>query len=156
MEHEIEILDEAIQKTGNILFKSKRENIRKQMLNLLNKRAVRAQIRSRAKYIEGEKSTSYFLRLETQRQTNNKITMFKKAGECITDSGGIIKECSEFYKNLYVTKNPNMKKINDYMSTCKLSNHLTEDQKDLCDKPISLKECTQVVEKCMKTNKSQV
>ena len=29
MEHEIEIVDEAIQKTGNILFKSKRENIRK-------------------------------------------------------------------------------------------------------------------------------
>ena len=47
-----------------------------------------------------------------------------------------------------------MKKINDYMSTCKLSNHLTEDQKDLCDKPISLKECTNVVEKCMKPNKS--
>ena len=77
MEHEIEILDEAIQKTGNILFKSKRENKIKQMLNLLNKRAVRAQIRSRAKYIEGEKSTSYFLRLEKQRQTNNKITMLK-------------------------------------------------------------------------------
>ena len=125
------------------------------MLNLLNKRAVGAQIRSRAKYIEeGEKSTSYFLRLEKQRQTNNKIMMLKIAGKCITDSGGILKECSEFYKKLYTTTNPNMKKINDYLSTCKLANHLTEDQKDLCDKPISLKECTHVVEKCMKPNKS--
>ena len=76
MEHEIEILDEAIQKTGNILFKSKRENIRKQMLNLLNKRAVGAQIRLRANYIDkGEKSTSYFLRLEKQKQTIKSLGM---------------------------------------------------------------------------------
>ena len=80
--------------------------------------------------------------------------MLKIAGKCIKDNGGILKECSEFYKNLYTTTNPNMKKINDYMSTCKLSNHLTEDQKDLCDKPISLKECMHVVENCMKPNKS--
>ena len=40
----------------------------------MSEKATGAQIRAQATYVEeGEKSTSYFLRLEKHRQLNNKI-----------------------------------------------------------------------------------
>ena len=129
--------------------------LKKDLFNILNKQAIGAQIRSRARYVEeGEKSTQHFLGLEKYRQSNNKITKLKSNGKTITNSNDILFECCDFYKKLYKSTNPNEHEIDKFIRACKLENYLSSDDKTHCDEEISLQECTHVVEKCLKKNKS--
>ena len=75
-------------------------------------KAVGAQIRLRAKYIEeGEKSTQYFLSLEKRRQTNNTIKKLINTENVYSTNKEILKYSTSFYKELYKTNNPNQKDI---------------------------------------------
>ena len=113
------------------------------------------QIRARAKYVEdGEKSTSYFLRLEKHRQSNNKITEILINDRIIDDGGEILNQCKKFYETLYSSTEPNLKHISNYLKHCSVNNVLTAEQKTLCDEPITLEECTTAINKHMKPNKS--
>ena len=76
-------------------------------------KAIGAQIRARAQYVEeGEKSTSYFLKLEKHRQMNNKISKLISEDRVIEDVDRILNECRAFYKELYTTAKPNRTNTN--------------------------------------------
>lgn len=85
------------------------DNDKQELQNLLNKldeiylcKAKGAFIRSRAKWIEdGERSTSYFCRLEKRRQEKLSIKALSLQGQVITDQASITKEVVSFYSNLY-------------------------------------------------------
>ena len=78
----------------------------------------RAQIRSRAKWIEdGEKSSAYFLRLEASRQTFNTISSLKNtAGKVVDDDKEILKVAEDFYTSLFKSKSCASENIQDYIS----------------------------------------
>ncbi len=113
-----------------------------------------AQIRSRAKWIEeGEKSSSYFLSLEKQRQNNNVISRLKTdKGDTISNDNEILGEITFFYKSLYTSTNVNEEEIRSYLEKCKVTG-LSDNDKQLCDQAIDIKEIQHAIEH-LKVNKS--
>ena len=110
---------------------------------------------ARATYVqEGEKSTSYFLRLEKHRQSNNKITELLINDRIIDNDGEMLDQCKMFYETLYCSTKLSLNYIGNYLKHCNVNNVLTADQKTLCDEPVTLKECTTAINKYMKSNKS--
>ena len=91
--------------------------------------------------------------MEKHRQVNNKITKLKANGKTITNSKDILVECSDFYKKLYTSTQPNEQYIDNFINACKIDNYLSDDDKANCDEDITLLECTHVEEKCLKKNK---
>ena len=57
-----------------------------------------AQIRSRVRWIEGEKNTKYFLNLEKQRGSNNTISSLKINQQSTDDPSEILQEIRRFKK----------------------------------------------------------
>ena len=107
IEKQIEILDKSLLKNNSSTFVIKKR-AKKKLSNILLEKAVGAQIRSRAKYIEeGEKSTQYFLSLEKRRQTNNTIKKIINSENVYSTNKEIMKYSTSFYKELYKTYNPN-------------------------------------------------
>ena len=96
-------------------------------------------IRSKIKWVEeGEKSTKFFFNLEKSRQSSNVIRQIKdKNGNLQTEDNEILKAASDFYKNLFTTKNIDQAKINEYLNNTNFRNKLTERQKNECDKEIT-------------------
>ena len=73
--NDISFLNSALEQKNSDLPKSKREQLKKELVNALSMKAIDAQIHAQAQYVEeGEKFTSYFLKLEQHRQMNNKIS----------------------------------------------------------------------------------
>ena len=121
---------------------------------LLLEKAIGAQIRSRAEWIEtGEKSTKYFLNLETHRQHNNVIgTLKDKSNKVLHKDEEILNECKTFYKHLYQSNQPNTQEINEYL--CNIEpRELTEQEKEICEGMITSLECKEAL-KDMKKGKS--
>ena len=87
--------------------KISRETLKSKYDVLLRERASGAQMRSWAKWLEqGERSTSYFLKLENARQSNNSITSLRsESGEIFNSNAKIMKEATHFYTELYTFKN---------------------------------------------------
>ncbi len=82
--------------------KSKLVSLQLELHNLYIKKAKGEYIRSRAKWIEeGEKSTSYFCRLEKRRQSSNSILSLMINGVECTDLTLISKNIYQFYSDLY-------------------------------------------------------
>ena len=55
----------------------------------------------------GERSTTYFLRLEKSRQITNTISCLKSNTNKIYDTDkGILDQCTSFYDSLYSSRNP--------------------------------------------------
>ena len=155
IEHEIQALDMAIGKSKSLIFQNKREQLKHRWCNLICKSAQGAQIRAQAKYVEqGEKSTNYFLSLEKQRQICNRISKIKTQNTETTDPNCILQECVSFYRSLYKSTHPDEENLNTYLKSCILPKSLDKEQKEFCDEPISLQECSHVVFKSMKSNKS--
>ena len=155
IEHEIQALDMAIGKNRSLIFQNKREELKHCWCNLICKSAEGAQIQAQAKYVEqGEKSTNYFLSLEKQRQICNRIAKIKTQNTETTDPNCILQECVSFYRSLYTSTHPDEENLNTYLKSCILPKSLDKEQKEFCDEPISLQECSHVVFKCMKSNKS--
>ena len=76
--------------------------IKLQLDNLERERARGVIIRSKAQWVEdGEKNTSYFLRLEKHNYCNKLITKLKVDENLITDPTQILDEGQNFYQNLY-------------------------------------------------------
>ena len=100
---------------------------------------------SRAQRAEnGEKNTKYFLNLE-KRNNDKKFICELKCGKGFikTDQKEISAELVDYYKQLYSGSNCTKSQLNDleeYVIKAKLSK-LTENQKLICDAPITLKEC---------------
>ncbi len=112
-------------------------------------------IRSKIKWIEeGEKSTKFFFNLEKSRQSNNVIRQIKdKNGRLQTDDNEILKVTSEFYENLFTTRNIDQDKINEYLQATDFRNKLTEKQKNECDEEIVENELEKVIDHRPRQNK---
>ena len=115
-------------------------------------------LRSKAKWIEdGEKNTKYFLNLEKRNYNNTCIkTLINNDKKEITDTQEIIKEQKNFYQNLYTSKIPldNIyKEKSDIFTLNKDLPKVSEDNKEICDLPIALEECSKALQQ-LPNNKS--
>ena len=101
-------------------------------------------IRSRARWFEkGEKSNSYFLRLENQNNSSSCIRKLKLDDEKVTaDPVEILGEIKSFYSNLYQSHGSNHESD---ISARFLENpslpKLDEDKKELCEGRLTYNEC---------------
>lgn len=135
------------------------ENQRKKRVKELDsyylKEAQGAQIRSRAKWVEeGEKSSSYFFRLELARQESNVISCLRSPeGITETDDTRILELASEFYENLFKTKSPNVGNIDKYLNNINRIKTLQDEESNKCEGLISMNEAEKA-SKSMKLNKS--
>ena len=79
-----------------------------QLESLERERARGIMLRSRAQWVEeGEKNTSYFLRLEKHNYCNKLITKLNVDGKEITGPSEILKAGQNFYATLYKESNIN-------------------------------------------------
>ena len=156
LENKLDELDKQIaENSKNLIQINNERKIYKESLdNLYAEKAIGAQVRSRAKWIEqGEKSTSYFLNLEKKRQTCNHIQSLKYKDKQAHDNEGILDICNEFYSDLYASKRIPDRDIDEYLNKTKTNKMLSEEEKEICEGKITLDECDNVI-KTMKSNKS--
>ena len=127
----------------------------KQQLDLLyTNKAIGAQVRSRAKWIEeGETNSAYFLNLEKSRQAFNNIQSLKYKEKTSQNDTGILEICKDFYNNLYTSRDIPETLIKKYMSKISIPRKLTKEQIDICEGEIKASECNNVV-RDLKKNKS--
>ena len=154
LESTIHELDKKIQSNIEHEALITERNYAKDKLDILYEdKAIGAQIRSKVKYIEeGERSTSYFIGIEKQRQSNNRIKALTKDNITYTDDNGILEIAKDFYFDLFTSKNPSQEGINEYLRDIDI-HKLSDEKQKICDGVISLKECEIAVSK-MKLNKS--
>ncbi len=112
-------------------------------------------LRSKIQWVnEGERCTKYFFNLEKKRQTGNVINQLEDAnGNIKTIDSDILKITSDFYLELYASKNITQNEIENYLNDTNITNVLTESQKSDCDKEISESEVGETIKK-LKMNKS--
>ncbi len=105
-------------------------------------------IRSKCKWVhEGERSTKFFFNLEKTLQGNNIIKEIKdKDGNLQKTDNAILKECALFYENLFSSKNVSQADIDSYLNTINIPNVLNNNQKAMCDNPITEKEIKKVID----------
>ena len=132
-----------------------RLEIKEKLSQIYKEKSVGYQIRSRAKWVEeGEKSTSYFFRLEKARQTSNCVEVLRdKSGNEKTDDADILKIAHDFYANLYSSQDCGADKVASWFNKIKHEKLLSEIDKQSCEGKIAFEECKQAVKK-MKKNKS--
>ena len=132
-------IDLAIEPNDHVLFEYNR--IKERIKEIEQEKIQGAIIRSKSKFVEeGEKSTSYFFGLEKRNAVKKQMRKLKmKDGEIITDSNKILKEQTNFYKNLYSSKIPENDDIGKFTND-QLLPKLTTAQKQLCEADLSLDE----------------
>jgi len=114
-------------------------------------------VRSRANWIEnGEKSSKYFLSLERLRQENNTITTLfcSQRDQLVSNMQEMLNAAKVYYEHLYSNTSPNNDDIEHYLDNLRFINNLEDDGKDMCEGKVTLKECTEAVNKNLKKNKS--
>jgi len=124
------------------------------LLDLYDKEAKGYQIRSRAKWVEeGERSTSYFLRLEQKHQGYNRITQLEdKEGDLKTDDIEILEVPRDYYKKLYTSVHRDKSDIRNHLDNINVPT-LSDNDKYMCDQEISCAEIEEAI-KCLKYDKS--
>ena len=130
-----------------------RKQIKAELDAISRDQALGAQIRSRSKWVEeGEKSTSYFLRLEKYHQMNNCIYALSENKHTFTDDHDILDIAHRFYQSLYSSTDPTMPSISEFLSAIETPK-LDETNKHICEGLILKDECREAAFK-MKLNKS--
>ena len=154
LEERINVIDKELQSQNhNEEIVNERKSLKEQLDALFLDLAIGAQIRSKVKFVEqGETSTSYFLAIENHRQNNNNIKALTVNDITYSSDCDILKIASNYYAELFSSKNPNEDHVNDYLENVNLPTLKPESQ-DLCEGLISLPECENAVNR-MKLNKS--
>ena len=122
-------------------------------------RARGLMLRAKAQWIEeGEKNSSYFLRLEKSNYCNKLITKLQVGDEIINNEKDILREEKCFYEKLYSeNRNPDdMKKAKecfDYFSNSTNLPRIDDEQRNSCEAYITEQEILQSI-KAMKNGKS--
>ena len=98
---------------------------------------------------KGEKSNSYFLKLEQRNQTSNAIQKLTQDGNTVYGSNAVL---SNFYESLYQSNNIDDRDIDDYIENAGIPT-LDDDSRNMLDTFPSIMECADAVKK-MKNNKS--
>lgn len=117
------------------------------------KRCEGAIVRSRAQYaVEGEKSTSFFLKLEKARQSKCYIEKVRdKRGECTADLVDIANTVQEFYTDLFRRGGAEGGIIDEMVG--KIAVKISETEKEGCDQDIRIGEIKEAISE-LKGNKS--
>ena len=102
---------------------------------------------------EGEKNTKFFLSLEKRHQCSNTITALKTDKGTVYNTNEIMAEEVTYYKKLYSSKNVKEQDIDEYLREIQMEHILNENQANLCEGTLNIKECTDIVYR-MKKNKS--
>ena len=155
LEKEINDLNRKIDidKTNSTKLYAERSLLKNNLDILYYKNAVGAQIRSRSKWVEeGERSTSYFLNLEKYHQTKNCIHALRENGITYNKDSDILSITENFYTEVFNSKHVPEDNVNEFLSTINMQN-LSDNDKLLCDAPLSEKECWNAM-KAMKKNKA--
>lgn len=151
IESELEQIEHQHHLNINMIRKKELEN---ELDALYEIKSKGAQIRSRAKWIdEGEKNSSYFLRLENKHQSKNVINKVSNAGSTFVKTNDILNELCKFYENLYSSKDIPLNEIESYLAQINTSAVLSENDKKYCENFPTLQECAEAVNG-MKNNKS--
>ncbi len=80
-------------------------------------------------------------------QSNNVIKEIKdKDGNLHKTDSEILKECALFYENLFSSKNVSQADIDSYLNDINIPNVLNNNQKAMCDNPITEKEIKKVID----------
>ena len=149
-------------KITNISNSNIEDSLKTQQLDLLytelddlySVKADGAKVRSRFKWWEmGEKSNSYFLRLEKEHQTNNTITQLETNGRIISDNNQLLNKIHSFYQTLFKSDGIKSEIIDRYLNDIKVESVLTEEDASLCEGKITKEECNIIVSE-LKSNKS--
>lgn len=136
------------------LEKTKIISLQLELDNLYIKKAKGAYIRSKAKWIEeGEKSTSYFCRLEKRRQQNNSILSLLINGTECSDPTIIRENVFKFYSDLY-SSNLSHSDLNEFFDKI-LPNipRINNEWREGCEADLQIEELDSAVQK-LKLNKS--
>ncbi len=154
IQKDIDDLNKKADQGENIDINAK-ENLEKRLNDYYQEKEKGCQIRSKINWKnEGERSTSYFFNLEKNRQSNNVIKELKdKNGKICHKDDEILGIATDFYENLFSSKNISQNDIDNYLDQVNFENTLSDDQKDFCDEPITEKEVENVI-KTLKTEKS--
>lgn len=116
-------------------------------------KAKGAFIRSKAKWLEeGEQNSSYFFKLEKQRQTRNGINKLSINGDIIDNHKDISKFCEHFYQNVYKS-NFSLKHMEEFFKDINKVKSIGEPNRLICDSAITQKEIYDTISK-LKLNKS--
>lgn len=156
--NKIQLIEREIEKIescdyAQINVKKKRE-LENESDELYKYKAKGAQIRSRAKWIdEGERNTSYFLRLENKHQSHNVINKVNNNGNIYTKTDEILKQLYLYYDDLYSSRHVPNAHIENYLSERNLENKISDKEKEIIEIFPTLKECAEAVHN-MKQNKS--
>lgn len=119
---------------------------------MYSNKAKGAFIRSRKRWIEeGEQNSAYFFGLE-RYHGKSKLIQQLNINNTITDNPkSIAVFCAEFYRNLYKSKYCHQS-TTAFLDSL-FVNPISQDDRELCDVPITLQEVTFAIDHC-KTNKS--
>ena len=146
IQQELKKIEENIKENPSEETQHKHRQLKSDLEVLLLEKAAGAQIRARAEWTEtGEKSTKYFLNLETQRQNKNVISTLRgKTNKLVHSAEDILNECKEFYKDLYQSNKPSKEDIQQYLADIEKV-ELNEEEKQACDVMITGKECKEAL-----------
>ena len=116
---------------------------------LQDQKAKKAMLFSRARWTEqGEKPTGYFLKMQKRDMEMKVINkLINGNGTEVTGNTRILKECTDYYKQLYQTKQ-NQNSLEDAFNSFLGGIHnprLTEEEKEICEGHITDAECLQAL-----------
>jgi hypothetical protein len=136
----------------NLLNEQKR--IRKELETINDEKAQGIIIRSKANIIENdEKCSKFFLQLENQNYNSKNIKTVIVNNEKISDPVKILEEEKKYYENLFAENKHENICINDCNLFQQNAKRLSDEDKQICDSPITVDDCTAIV-KTLKNNKT--
>ena len=137
----------------NIVNEAKVTDVENDIKEIYDLKANGAQIRARIQHLEeGEKNTKYFLSLEKSKQNRKTITTLIVNGHRVTTIEDILDAEVKFYEDLYSTRRE-QSDYDEYLNNIHLEHKLTDEEANICEGPITLKECYEALHG-MKLNKS--
>ena len=137
------LLNAATEKEREVLFRELAEQ-KEELDQIVADRTAGAMVRSRAVWAEaGEKNTKYFLRLENRHAGKKAISrLVNDQNQTIADQKEILKEISDFHRNLYMQPLRKFDKQAMIDELKKIDLPLVDGaQKTNCDRAISENEC---------------
>ena len=146
IEQELSLLEQRRYETNNQDIIEKIETLNTELQNIYEKRTQGIMTRAKIRWLkDGEKNSKYFIGLEKRNfQTKSITSLIDNNGNNILNFGDILKEQKRFYSDLYAEREVDLENENiilDFFIQNIDVPKVTNEQKDLCDGPITKEEC---------------
>ena len=155
LESLLDSLDKELTEKKDESIFQKRQDVKMKLDEIYKDIARGYQIRSRARWVEeGEQSSKYFLRLESNRQNYNCITTLKaSSGITVDTDNDILDVAKTFYSDLYTSRTVSNEDMDLAFNSLIPENILSPELQQKCEGLLAKDECFRAV-KLMKRNKS--